>query len=78
MDPVVTLTRIGGECPGGGGDDCNKRDCPTVYVTDHGTLAIQGDNITAALGRAIPSGEDIVEIPVSLVKYILEAAADVA
>jgi hypothetical protein len=73
MDPIVTLTKIGRECLGGS-DNCNKRDCPTAYVTDRGTLAIQGDNVTAALGRAIPSGEDIVEIPLALVDHILEAA----
>jgi hypothetical protein len=58
----VRLTKVAGEeCQSG-------RDCPTVYKTDRGTVAIQGYVVTDELGRSIPAGEAIVEIPVDLLK----------
>jgi len=56
------------------GEDCFNNDCPTAYVTNRDTIGIQGDDITAALGRAIPNHEGIVEIPLSLMPHILKAA----
>ena len=53
------LTKIAGNCKDG--------DCPTVYRTDRGTIAVQGDR----LAHPVPAHEAVVEIPVEL---ILEAA----
>ncbi|MFC0037427.1 hypothetical protein [Actinomadura rayongensis] len=59
MEPVE-LTRLAGTCTRG--------DCPTVYRTDRGTLAVQGNHLS---GNESPAGEAIVEIPDWL---LLEAA----
>lgn len=47
--------------------DCKDGDCPTVYRTDRGTVAVQGDR----LDRKAPAHEAVVEIPAEL---LLEAA----
>lgn len=44
--------------------------CPTIYLTDHHTLLIQGNEITAPFadhGITVPAGERLVEIPASLI-----------
>jgi hypothetical protein len=63
---VMELTRIAGTCDEGG-DDCGQGDCPTVYTTDRGTIAVQGYTVT----RRVPDGEAVVEIPREI---LLEAA----
>jgi hypothetical protein len=56
--PDVTLRIVAG-CAGG--------ECPTVYETDRGTLVVQGYAFEpAAGGVAVPSGEQMVEIPKEL------------
>jgi hypothetical protein len=55
----MRLTKIAGECK----DD----DCPTVFTTDKGTIAIQGYTVNTTT----PEGEAVVEIPTSV---FLEAA----
>jgi hypothetical protein len=64
------LIRLRGDCPDG-------KTCPTVFLTDRGTLAIVGSTVTdpdvlAALG--LPDHESAVEIPCSLLP---EVTADV-
>ena len=49
------------------GANCKDGDCPTVYETDRGTLAVQG----YTLNHRTPDGEALVEIPVEL---LVEAA----
>ncbi|MCP2334813.1 hypothetical protein [Actinomadura rupiterrae] len=58
----VELTRIAGTC--------NRDDCPTLYRTNRGTLAIQGDHLS---GRRTPDGEAIVEIPEELLREAVRA-----
>lgn len=41
------------------GGTCGRDDCPTIFTTDRGTLAIQG----YTLDKPTPEGESIVEIP---------------
>ncbi|MET9483419.1 hypothetical protein [Streptomyces sp. NPDC006638] len=55
----MKLTRLVGECEDG--------DCPTIYATDRGTLAIQGDRV-GDHELAIPAHETLVEIPVELIR----------
>jgi hypothetical protein len=58
----------------GGDPDCVEgRDCPNAYVTDRGTVAVQGTDVSSELGRDIPSDEGIVEIPPALFDAVLEA-----
>lgn len=59
MEPVE-LIRIAGT------NDCRNGDCPTVYRTSRGTIAVQGDR----LAHPVPGHEAIVEIPVEV---LLEA-----
>ncbi|MEU6666161.1 hypothetical protein [Streptomyces sp. NPDC046727] len=54
----MKLTRLVGECDGG--------ECPTLYLTDRGTLAVQGSLLTDH-GREVPAHEALVEIPVELI-----------
>ncbi|MFI2072651.1 hypothetical protein [Streptomyces triculaminicus] len=55
----MRLTRLVGECDGG--------ECPTIYRTDRGTLAFQGERITDH-GIRVPEHEAMVEIPVELIR----------
>jgi hypothetical protein len=48
------------------GGECGRDDCPTVFVTDRGTIAVQG----YTLDKASPEGESVVEIP----REVLEEA----
>ncbi|WP_027927405.1 hypothetical protein [Amycolatopsis benzoatilytica] len=60
-----------GTSSGGGG-------CPTIFVTDRGTLVVQGATVTdpAALdtmrarGNGIPAHESAVEIPAALLPFV--------
>jgi hypothetical protein len=47
--------------------ECKSGDCPTVYKTDRGTVAVQGYNVE----HPTPEGESVVEIPLEM---LLEAA----
>jgi hypothetical protein len=47
--------------------ECDKKDCPTLYSTDRGTLLVQGDR-PEGHGLTLPAHEGVVEIPVSLIK----------
>jgi hypothetical protein len=58
----MELTRVAG-------GDCGRDDCPTVFTTDRGTLAIQGYTID----RQTPDGESVVEIPVDLLREAVRA-----
>ncbi|WP_329132421.1 hypothetical protein OG552_13030 [Streptomyces sp. NBC_01476] len=46
---------------------CDKKDCPTLYATDRGTLLVQGYTGDEH-GLTVPQGEGVVEIPVELLK----------
>ncbi|MFD4832905.1 hypothetical protein ACFWPV_24060 [Streptomyces uncialis] len=55
----MKLTRLVGECEEG--------ECPALYLTNQGTLAVQGARITDH-GLEIPAHETLVEIPVELIR----------
>jgi hypothetical protein len=57
---AIRLEKIAGD------DNCRNGDCPTVYRTSRGTIAVQGDR----LAHPTPDHEAIVEIPVEV---LLEA-----
>ena len=61
----MQLRRIAGTCPDG-------YSCPTAYVTDRGTLVIQGYTVDTTT-LAVPDGEAAVEVPLTLVPLIEEA-----
>lgn len=71
----MRLTLIaGGPCGtadngNGSGGDCDSGDCPTVYLTDRGTIAVQGYDVE----HTTPAGESIVEIPESVLKEAFRA-----
>lgn len=56
---MVKLTRLVGECEDG--------ECPTLYITDRGTLAVQGCLLTDH-GKEVPAHEALVEIPAELIR----------
>ncbi|MGW2838173.1 hypothetical protein ACWCWD_10300 [Streptomyces sp. NPDC001493] len=45
---------------------CDKRDCPTIYTTDRGTVLVQGETPTDH-GLSVPPHETLVEIPLDLI-----------
>ncbi|MCA1706493.1 MAG: hypothetical protein LC808_25795 [Actinobacteria bacterium] len=51
----MELTRIAG-------GDCGRDDCPAVFTTDRGTIAVQGDIVR----KETTEGEGVVEIPKSI------------
>jgi hypothetical protein len=62
MSKFPHLTRIAG-------GTCGRDDCPAVFTTDRGTIAIQGYDID----RKTPAGESVVEIPLDVLKEAVRA-----
>lgn len=69
-----------GTSSGGGG-------CPTIFLSERGTLVVQGSTVTDELaleqirqhGNGIPAHESCVEIPAALLPFIdIDALARVA
>lgn len=44
------------------GGDCLCDDCPTIFTTGNGTIAVQG----YIVHKETPAGEAVVEIPVAV------------
>jgi len=61
-DEPVELTKIAD-------DNCKDGDCPAVYTTDRGTVAVQGYLVT----HETPAGEAVVEIPAELLTEAVRA-----
>jgi hypothetical protein len=51
------------------GGDCGRDDCPTIFTTDKGTIAVQG----YVVGRETPVGEAVVEIPTEVFREAVRA-----
>lgn len=62
MSQLPHLTRIAG-------GDCGRDDCPTVFTTDRGTIAIQGYDID----KQAPAGESVVEITLDVLEEAVRA-----
>jgi hypothetical protein len=58
----MELTKIAGA-------NCKDGDCPAVYRTDRGTVAVQGYRVP----HAAPDGEAVVEIPAELLAEAMRA-----
>jgi hypothetical protein len=61
----MRLTFVGGSSGGGGS--------PRVYATDRNTLVIQGYRVEdpqALADAVVPTHETLVEIPLSLLRYL--------
>lgn len=54
-------------------DGCEVNNCPTVYLTDRGTVVMQGFTVVAADGLALGDGEQAVELPLDVVLSALPA-----
>jgi hypothetical protein len=62
MDTSLSFTRIAG-------GDCGRNDCPAVFVTGKGTLAVQGYDVV----KETSSGESVVEIPMDVLREAVRA-----
>jgi hypothetical protein len=62
MEPIK-LEKIAGD------PNCRDGDCPTIYKTDKGTIAVQGGR----LAHLTPDHEAIVEIPAALLMEAVRA-----
>lgn len=69
------------------GTTSGKTGCPTIFISERGTLVIQGTTVTdeAALeqirqhGNGIPAHESCVEIPAALLPFVdIDALIEVA
>jgi hypothetical protein len=59
VDAQVTLRALATQCVTG--------ECPTVYLSDRDTVVVQGYPLAPGAARiAIPDGEGLIEIPLSL------------
>jgi hypothetical protein len=56
--------------------DCKDGECDTVYLSDRGTLVLQGVAVSFAEGMKLGRGEQAVELPIQLVKEALRALAE--
>jgi hypothetical protein len=55
---------------------CGGGSCPTVYKTDRDTFVVQGYVVAPeAAGVDVPSGEQLVEIPMALLAEAYRAGA---
>jgi hypothetical protein len=58
------------------GDCSDGKTCPAMYMTDRGTVVIQGLTVTdpdALQQLRLPGGEQAVEIPAEMVAEVLGA-----
>jgi hypothetical protein len=68
----MELTRIaGGPCRADDDPECSTGDCPTVYTTDRGTVAVQG----LILDEPVGEGESMVEIPLEMLREAARRAS---
>jgi hypothetical protein len=51
------------------GGNCGRDDCPTIFTTDRGTLAVQGYTVD----KLTPDGEAVVEIPLAVFRDAVRA-----
>ncbi|MGK5533573.1 hypothetical protein [Streptomyces sp. URMC 129] len=59
---AVKLTRLAGACEDG--------DCATLYLTERGTVAVQGSHMFDH-GLNVPAHEGVVEIPAELIRKVV-------
>jgi hypothetical protein len=66
---LVKMTKIAG------GDPLCKDgvNCQTVYLTDRGTIAVQGDAVRDINGMKVPPGEVVAEISLELYEEAVRA-----
>ena len=64
----MKLRRLTGECENG--------NCPTIYVSERGTLVVQGDAVSHADGLELGVGEQAVEVSVQMLREALSALGD--
>jgi hypothetical protein len=62
---TMTLRQVAGSCGEG--------DCPTIFVSDRGTVVFQGDAVTEARGLRLGDGEQAVELPMNVVLEAINA-----
>lgn len=51
------------------GGNCGRDDCPTVFTTDTGDIAVQG----YIVDKVTPAGEAVVEIPMDVLREAVRA-----
>lgn len=51
------------------GGNCGRDDCPTIFITDRGTIAILG----YLVDKETKDGEAVVEIPVEVLREAIRA-----
>lgn len=56
-------------------DGCQGGECPTVYVSEHGTVVFQGYVVTGVDGLTLSPGEQAVELPLEVVRSALPMLA---
>lgn len=54
---------------------CHDGACPTVYLSDSGSVVVQDYTVSHAEGLTLAEGEQAVEIPADLLRAALEGLA---
>jgi hypothetical protein len=49
--------------------ECERNNCPQVFTTDRGSFLFQGA-VVKDHGLTVPTGEDVVELPASIVREL--------
>jgi hypothetical protein len=66
LESNVKLTKISGNCA--------SDDCPAIYVTEAGTVIVQGTLMAGEYGVSLAAGEALVEVPRSIFMEAVNAA----
>jgi hypothetical protein len=56
--------------------ECKEGECDTVYLSDRGTLILQGTAVSFAQGMKLGQGEQAVELSIQLVTEALSVLAE--
>jgi hypothetical protein len=56
--------------------ECKEGECDTVYLSDRGTLVLQGTAVSFAQGMKLGQGEQAVELSIQLVREAMSVLAE--
>ncbi|MDV6012798.1 hypothetical protein F8178_09960 [Haloechinothrix sp. LS1_15] len=57
------------------GGTCDDDDCPTMYLSDRGSIVVQGLAVGQSCGLPLADNENAVEVPVELLRRAVEGLA---
>ena len=55
------------------GDGCGGSTCPAVFLSDRGTVVIQGARVSETVDVAVPEHEVLAEVPLALIQDLIRS-----